>query len=278
MMLPNVLIIGAQKSGTSWFARLLAQHPDIYFHNREIHFFDKTYNYKKGIEWYKGHFSAAGEKKWIGEKTPDYFWADGHGEEGHSPEVHINIYSHLPDVKLIAILRNPVDRAVSAINHIIKSGRVSPFTKVDQLIYGSKKHLIEKHGVIEKGYYHKQIMAYLDYFNREQLLILIYEEDLVENAYGGLSKICRFLDLDLSESYFTGIEKRINERKESRFYLAVRYYLPFLRAFALKADRYLTGASFRPSPFCRQYLHQLYSDPNKLLYDFMGREIPSWNQ
>jgi len=102
--LPNVLIIGAQKSGTSWFARLLSQHPDIYFYESEIHFFDKTYNYRKGIEWYKGHFNNAPATKWIGEKTPDYLWANGLGEEGHAQDVHKRIFRHLPDVKLIVKL------------------------------------------------------------------------------------------------------------------------------------------------------------------------------
>lgn len=276
-MLPNILIIGAQKSGTTWFARLLSQHPDIHFHHSEIHFFDKSYNYKKGIEWYRDHFRELEGKKWIGEKAPDYFWAKGRGIEGHSPDVHKNIYRHLPDAKLIVILRNPVDRAVSAINHVIKSGRISPMINVDQLIEGPKRDLIEKHGVIDKGFYHKQLTAYLEYFDREQFLVLIYEEDLVKNKMGGLEKICRYLDVPFSETYFSGSERRINTQNESKIFLMVRYYLPFLSVYAAKIDRHLPSTKYTPSRASRKHLFDLYSEPNALLFDFIGRNIPSWS-
>jgi hypothetical protein len=275
-MLPNLLIIGAQKSGTSWFARMLSQHPDIHFHQSEIHFFDKSYNYQKGIEWYQEHFNDNLQKKWIGEKTPDYLWANGRGIEGHSPDVHRHIFQHLPDAKLIVILRNPIDRAVSAINHIIKSGRISPLVNIDTLIMGSKRPLIEKHGVIDKGYYHQQLSAYLSFFDRKQMLMLIYEEDLVQNPMAGLEKICNFLETDFSTTYFSGSERRVNTRPESKFLLFVRYYLPLLKVYAAKLDRHLKSAKYTPSMESRQHLQQLYAEPNAHFFDLFGREVPSW--
>lgn len=49
MALPNFLILGAQKSGTTWFGRMLNQHPEIFVYGKEIHFFDKERNFEKGI-------------------------------------------------------------------------------------------------------------------------------------------------------------------------------------------------------------------------------------
>jgi len=85
MGLPNFLIIGAQKSGTTWLARILKQHPEIFVYGKEIHFFDRQQNFDKGIDWYKGHFEEIPHKQFVGEKTPDYLWANGKGLEDIFP-------------------------------------------------------------------------------------------------------------------------------------------------------------------------------------------------
>lgn len=122
MTLPNFLIIGAQKAGTSWLAYQLEKHPEIYLPKKEIHYFDKGFNYQKGLSWYEKQFDEVTEQKAIGEKTPEYLWANGEGWEDHQSDVHQKIFQTLPEAKLIVTLRNPVDRAISAINHIIRSG------------------------------------------------------------------------------------------------------------------------------------------------------------
>ena len=228
MSLPNFLIIGAQKSGTSWFARILSQHPDIYIFKFEIHFFDKIYNYNNGIEWYKKHFPSYSKYKFIGEKTPEYLFANGNAGEGHLPDVHKNLFHNLPDAKLIIILSNPVNRAISAVNHIIRSGRISPLHNIDQLLFGKKTHLLEGHGVIAKGMYYQQIKAYLEFFDQRQLLILVYEEDLIRDSISGIKKVCNFLGAD-SDFNFTKLEDRINQHNCSRIRMLVDYYLPQLR-------------------------------------------------
>ena len=134
--LPKFLIIGAQKSGTSWLSYNLSNHPEVFIPKQELHFFDKGYNYSKGIEWYKTHFKNCGNAIAIGEKTPDYLWANGIGTEDHLPDVHLNIHKHLPNTRLIIMLRNPVDRAVSAVRHIIRSRRIAPPRRIDDLLLG----------------------------------------------------------------------------------------------------------------------------------------------
>ena len=78
-MLPNLLIIGAQKCGTTWLARMLGQHPDVFMAEEEIHFFDRAHNFARGTAWYESHFAAAAGQSAVGEKTPDYLWAEGRG-------------------------------------------------------------------------------------------------------------------------------------------------------------------------------------------------------
>jgi hypothetical protein len=275
MRLPNFLIIGAQKCGTSWFARIISQHPDIFVFAHEIHFFDKIHNYSRGLEWYKEHFADATNYAHVGEKTPDYLWANGLGSEGHLPEVHKNIHHHLPTVRLITVLRNPVERAISAINHLIKTGRVSPLISIERMLKGDKFHLLERHGVISKGMYYKQIEAFMEYFSDEQMLILIYEEDLIENPQEGLRKICYFLGAD-SSFRFSNLTRKINVHKHSKARLIVNHYVPAMRRYSKILDKFLSTKKLKPTMATYRYLYDLYSEPNEMLYSFLGRKIPSW--
>ena len=105
-MLPNFLICGASKSGTTTLQEVLCTHPDIFMpkkkraNGREIHFFNNDKNFAKGIEWYEKQFEGWNGEKAIGEKTPSYLC---------TPCVPERIHRFLPDVKLIFILRHPVD-------------------------------------------------------------------------------------------------------------------------------------------------------------------------
>src|SRR5262249_40448697 len=77
MASPNFIIIGAQKSGTTWLARHLRNHPEVFLVRGEIHFFDKDFNFARGRDWYESQFAAATTHRAIGEKTPEYLWANG---------------------------------------------------------------------------------------------------------------------------------------------------------------------------------------------------------
>jgi len=229
--LPDFLIIGVQKSGTTWLARMLRQHPDVHMPGNEVHYFDKVHNYKKGEEWYRGHFTGAERKQAVGEKTPDYIWAYGDGVEGHDPDVHKNVYETLPEAKLIVLLRNPVDRAVSATKHIIRSGRVSPRHSLDELLMGDEYDRIRGHGVLEYGYYHQHLSAYLDLFSPSQLLVLFFEEDVVKAPKQGLAKALRFLDLPDTDA-IEGINEKVNAHRAALLELYAKYYAPRLFGLA----------------------------------------------
>lgn len=69
-MVPNFLIVGVMKAGTTTLAYYLNQHPDVFLPDREIHFFDNDKNYARGIQWYEGHFVQACAEQIVGEKTP----------------------------------------------------------------------------------------------------------------------------------------------------------------------------------------------------------------
>src|SRR4051794_13012479 len=107
MSLPNFLVVGAQRSGTTIFHQILLTHSEIYVPSRrkEIHFFDRYFD--RGLNWYKSYFppeNAAARYSAIGEVTPDYLAI---------PEVPARIHATLPNCRLIFILRNPIERAYS---------------------------------------------------------------------------------------------------------------------------------------------------------------------
>ena len=276
MTLPNFLIIGAQKAGSSWLAEMLGQHPGIYVYPNEIHFFDKGFNWRKGRGWYENHFAETNGEKLIGEKTPDYLWANGQGTEDHLPTVHENLHQVVPDAKLIVILRNPVDRAISAANHIIRSGRVSPLHSLDELLVGTKKELLKPHGVIEYGYYWQQLKAYYELFEANQILILVYEEDLINQPEIGLKKVCSFLDVDTS-FHFHEISKTVNEGQGTMFGLLFSYYFPPLRKCFRCLDKFFKPFKGKVEKETKEKLRSLYLKENDKLFEALGRKIESWN-
>lgn len=274
--LPDFLIIGVQKCGTSWLAHLLRQHPEVYISDGEVHFFDKVHNVRKGTDWYRKHFVEAEEHQVVGEKTPDYIWANGDGAEGHDPDVHKNVREVLPDAQLIVLMRNPVDRAISAAKHIIRSGRIPPRYSLDELLVGDKHELIAKHGVLEYGYYHRHLRAYLDLFSRSQILPLFFEKDVVKAPREGFQKVAQFLNISETEN-IDGIEEKVNAHRMTLLELYAQYYAPRLLGLALRLRSVFPQQIAAPGEKTLARLYNHYAEHNRRLAELMDRPLPeSW--
>ena len=124
-LLPDFLIIGTQRGGTTSLYHYLQAHPCLQATTtKEVHFFDRKYH--KGLMWYRGHFPTVWEKACAqqvqkqafvtGEASPSYLF---------HPHVYKRVAQALPQVKLIVLLRNPVDRAYSQYYHSIELGHES---------------------------------------------------------------------------------------------------------------------------------------------------------
>ncbi|BBD09577.1 sulfotransferase family protein [Desulfovibrio ferrophilus] len=116
MTLPNFLIIGPPRCATTWLHAVLRTHPEIFLpEEKQLHFFDRQFD--KGIAWYASHFSKAGPKhKAIGEVTPDYVGTPGTLER---------ISKNLPNVQIILVYRDPIDRMFNHYALKIRSGSYS---------------------------------------------------------------------------------------------------------------------------------------------------------
>lgn len=191
MTLPNFLIIGAAKSGTTALHHCLKQHPQVYMSPRkETYFFafegqevrfrgpgDEEANESAitNLEAYQEQFRDVHGEVAIGEATPWYLYSERAAQ---------NIQRRIPDAKLIAVLRNPVDRAFSSYLHVVRDGRES-------LSFG--EGLLAEDERVGQGWefiwhyrragaYAAQVQRYLDLFPREQMRFYLYEDFLADPA------------------------------------------------------------------------------------------------
>jgi hypothetical protein len=199
---PTFLIIGAQKAGTSSLFRYLSQHPGIRLPQRkELHFFDVRYG--NGVEWYEGQFPRQGLSSGYisGEASPYYLF---------HPLVPERVYRNYPDIRLIVLLRNPVDRAYSHFQ-MERSRNKEPeesFMRAVDLEYDRiafEKQQI-KEGIINsgdsfrnwsyvsRGLYGEQIARWQQYFPSGQFLF-IKSEDFYANTIHELEPVHNFLDI-----------------------------------------------------------------------------------
>lgn len=127
MLLPNTIVIGAQKAGTTWIHKRLAEHPDAFMtEQKEVHFFLGGSN-EETLAEYAARFARSGHALVRGESTPGYFWTPQPNNArrqrvyGHAADWVRKICG--PDVRLILSLRDPVARAISAHYHHFRAGR-----------------------------------------------------------------------------------------------------------------------------------------------------------
>lgn len=280
MTLPNFLIIGSQKAGTTWISKNLSQHPDIFLPKGEPHFFPKE-NFGKGFEWYERYFQQAAGEKAVGEKSTGYLCVTT------SPEIPGNIYRSFPDVKLIAVLRNPVNRAISAFSHYLAGGEIPPFCQIDDLLVGDKQHLVQHLGLIEFGRYYHQLKWYFEMFDSSQIMVLFLEDDIIQQPELTLKQLCLFLGVDPFFN-FQNIDERQNKFRRSPLGITLGYYLPPMRELVHYMDlsvshvmeRYVLGSGTKykqvPQESTIQKLYELYEEDNEKLFSLLRRKPTSW--
>jgi hypothetical protein len=201
----DFLLIGAQKCGTSALAHYLSQHSDIGMANtKEVHFFDRDENFAQqppDYAQYHKHFDFTATAKMHGEATPIYlYW---------QPACQ-RIWQYNPNVKLIAILRNPIARAFShwTMEYERKAETATFFDAIRQEPERLKDGQHRVYSYVDRGFYANQIKRFQAKFSPEQLLFIKYE-DFKSNQKGTLAKIFSFLGVDASGYAFT--PERIHE-------------------------------------------------------------------
>lgn len=197
--LPDFLVIGCQKGGTTSLAKDLAAHPEVFIPSeKEVHYFST--NCHRGPEWYARHFAGRGSKRVCGEVTPYYLF---------HPRCAEWIHELLPEVKLVALLREPVARGVSHFFHA-RQRDLEPLSSLrealeaeDTRLRGADDELQrkgfchfahQKHSYSKRGLYAEQLDRYRQRFPAEQLLVL-RSEDYFRDSAGVVRQVCEFLGL-----------------------------------------------------------------------------------
>jgi hypothetical protein len=179
-MLPDFIIIGAMKCGTTSLHYYLSLHPDISVSRRkELDFFVAEENWAKGLAWYESQFPDKGKVR--GEASPKYTFSPRHAGV---PE---RMASVIPDAKLIYLVRDPLERIVSHYVHLVEAGREE--RTLDEA-------LADRHDnpYLCRSLYYAQIERYLAVFDPLRILV-VAQEDLLGERQSTLDTIYRFLQV-----------------------------------------------------------------------------------
>ncbi len=291
MVNPTFIGIGGQKCASTWLASCLAQHPDIYVHpKKEIKYFnEKTQdftpnsNFSEPSQWYLSHFNNAEKYPSCGEFTPDYLTSET------APQ---RMFDLLGPIKILCIVRNPVNRLRSHLRHCIRRGLL----KVPQSGNVTKNDLVGATeiypGLILNGHYADGLHKYIDLFGRESVHICVYER-IVSDPSNGLAEIYDHLGVNTDFNY-SASEKVVGagyiprsailEQFRIHAYRLVSQYLPsalpYLRATRI-TDLYkkLNGnnSKIEFAPDAIDYINDLYLESNRELEDILGFSLPEWN-
>lgn len=223
---PNFIIIGAGRSGTTSLYHYLEQHPQIFMSPvKETNYFsydkssrgaagsgpqraDDLFRVKSAGE-YSALFASARSFRAAGEASPLYLYAPGTAER---------IKKALPDARIVAILRNPVDRAYSNYRGYVRDAvEKRSFTEaVREERAGTARSLLRgSHNYLRAGYYARNLKPYFDLFDRNRIAIFLFE-DFVENPVAVTRQLFQFLEVDSEFSPDTSIRYNATGFPKSR--------------------------------------------------------------
>lgn len=313
---PDFIIIGAAKSGTTSLHRYLERHPKIFMSQpKEPEFFARDDRYGEGLKSYEDLFANASSTQLKGEAStlysgPRYF-----------EQTAERIFQYSPNMKLVYVLRNPIDRAYSYYVQLVKNyqnaSKSSSISRTfEEFIFPERfpsrcpredffapfdSHLRdEPETVLGGGYYYYHVQKYLNFFNRDQILLLEFDE-LNQNPKTVLNQIYKFLGIQDEQPDDPVDEVRVNVASEhfsqKKGYQTVSrvknfiFFRPLINLLPEKSRKAgvqlilnwsrLNGKNdnFPPKMLdtTRDYLRTLYQDDIKALQSIWGRDLSHWN-
>ena len=295
--MPNFLIIGAARTGTTSLYEYLRQHPDIWFSSvKEPMFFalegrkpnfrgpgdDQQINRKSvtDLAEYQALFAGANSRKAIGEASANYLYSDC---------AAARIKHYVPDAKMIAVLRNPVERAYSGFLYMIRDQR-EPLRDFAQALAQENKRIADHWEHIwhysNMGFYGQQLQRYYSLFDKNQIRIYLNEE-MKKDGPGLLKDVLGFLEVDDTFPIDTSVvynEGGVPKRKLLNSVLTQpsplkRLLRPFMPAAAMKFYTQLKHSNLDKPPLddeVRARLVALYRDDVLRLQDMIGKDLSSW--
>lgn len=236
--LPDFVIIGAMKAGTTSLYRLLGTHPDVFMpYNKEPDFFVAEKAWPRGLDWYTSLFAQADGVRAIGEASTSY------SKRTEFPGVAGRMARLIPDVRIVYMLRDPIERMRSMYVHNVREGRET--ASIDDALLRQSMYL-------DASRYGFQLEAFLEHFPREQIHVL-RTEDFSAAPDREMRRLSAFLDLDALSSVeavqqYNAAGSRRRETLISRSLRSMPAYWSLTRALpeGMKGRAY--ALLTRPSP------------------------------
>lgn len=292
----DFIIIGAQKAGSTFVHTICNEHPDVWVAKNEVAVFENPDFLEGGMQDLKKILSKSPDVKSKGIKRPVYLT---------KPECPGNISGQYPEAKLIMVLRNPVDRFISAYYHYILTGFIPAVDINDgahHLLNGDYDDRFPRSKeVVEFGFYGAYITLFLEHFRQDQLLILIYE-DIKKDPQKFADQIFEFLGVStialpgqvLASRPMKGVyaitpgRVSLNKLKNSICYRRnadnTRLYPRkniFSKAVGRMADwwmaKYYGGSKPKIDPDLRKQLTDIYQPDIEKLEQILGRKLSVWS-
>ena len=293
MTMPNFLIIGAAKAGTTALYEYLQQHPQIYMTpTKETNFFafeGEVVNFDgpgddgiKGfsitdLDTYQAEFQQLTDEIAIGEACPSYLYL---------PQAAVRIKQYIPDSRLIVILRNPVERAYANFLHLVRDDR-EPYQDFTLALQEETKRINSNWEwfwhYIQLGYYAEQLQRYYEMFSANQIKIYLYE-DLREKPTALIQDICRFIEVD--DTFAPDMSLRPNKSGMPKNRI-IHYFLLkpnpikalFRPLFPEKMRETIRHQNLEKPPIpqeARQQLINLYREDILKCQDLINRDLSAW--
>jgi len=277
-VLPNLVLGGVQKSGTTMLHHLLGSHPGIFFpaSPQEIHFFDLDENYRRGLGWYAGLFRGWRGEPVVGQTSPLYLY---------EPRAAVRMRAARLDARFVFILRNPVDRAYSHYWHEVKYGwETLAFADAIEreparLEQGAEAR--RHYSYLDRGRYHAQLERFFRHFPRERTLVVLHD-DLQRSPDDVARRCAAFLGLP-TEGWSPTQNRSIprNAARRPRVPALQRMTRRFRRSagpLARLVDRVnLRDVRYPPmDPVLRSELIRLFEPERRALEALLGIDLSEW--
>jgi hypothetical protein len=275
-VLPNVIVIGAKKSGTTSLYHYLASHPDISMsREKELDFFVAERNWSRGLSWYQRQFDGHAPVR--GEASPYYTALPQHRG------VPQRMAGIIPDARLVYLVRDPIERLISHYHMGVATGRERrslPDAVAD----------LSESWYVAQGRYWMQLEPYLSHFPPEQVLV-VDQDELARGRAAAMRRVFAFLGVDADfvspafhEVHFSALPHR-RRRGADKAVLALSRALGDERSYNLRRRvpaplrALLTAPLERPAlePPLRARLEQLYAPDTARLREYTGLRFESWS-
>jgi Sulfotransferase domain len=273
--LPNFLVIGAMKAGTTSLYEQLRRHPQVFMpQTKESMFFFPTRNWELGVRWYERFFEDAGDRVAVGEASVNYTAYPG------ERDVPLRIITVLPEVRLVYLVRHPVDRMISHVWMDIRQRNADPSMSAEKSLLTNSRYL-------DVSRYSTQIERYLMHFPQQRLLA-VKSEDLWSRREETLSNIFEFIGVDpaLMPVDVGGEWNRGDREKVTRPIGRTLRRIPAYRSLARatpeplrKLKRRLTTDNVRRPSISDEVKHELEDrvrDDVRRLHDYMEPDFDGW--